>query len=256
MSTTLAPKRGKDAAETTAPARGESAVVIRLRDMVMRGELAAGFHLQEIPLAERLGVSRTPIREALNILAKEGLLEPGPKRGFKVRTFSVDEIVQAYEVRACLEGMACRLLAERGIAPELEEELQRLLRVGDELLDRGMFTAAEHQPWFEMNNSIHSLLVEATANAMLAECVGQTLRVPLTSARHVHWYRFDQQNYERAKSAHRDHHKIIEAIAQRQAGRAEALMREHIHFSEALVREHFVNQRVGFDTVLLPLQTP
>jgi GntR family transcriptional regulator of vanillate catabolism len=254
MSITAASKAGKEAPPESAT-RAESAVVVRVRDMVMRGEFAAGFHVQEIPLAERLGVSRTPIREALNILAKEGLLEPGPKRGFKVRTFSVDEIVQAYEVRACLEGMACRLLAERGLSPELEQQLGKCLRVGDELLERGMFGAQEQQPWLEMNNEIHSLLVHATGNAMLGQCIDQTLRVPLASARHVHWYRFDKQNYERAKSAHRDHHKIIEAIGHRQAGRAEALMREHIHFSEALVREHFVNQRVGFDTVL-PLETP
>lgn len=218
--------------------------------MIMRGEFAAGFHLQEVPLAERMGVSRTPIREALYILAKEGLLEPGPKRGYKIRTFSIEEIVEAYEVRAALEGTACRLLAERGLSPDVEQKLRECLGLGDRLIDRGMFGAAEQQPWLEMNNTIHSLLVAATRNGMLASCVEQTLRVPLASARHVHWYRFDTLNYERAQSAHRDHHGIVEAIMGRQAGRAEARMREHIYFSQALVREHFKNQRVGFDTVV------
>ena len=99
--------REPHATEPGGASRSES-VVVELRDMIMRGEFVAGFHLQEVPLAERMGVSRTPIREALNMLAKEGLLEPGPKRGYKIRTFTIGEIVEAYEVRATLEGMACR----------------------------------------------------------------------------------------------------------------------------------------------------
>ena len=229
--------------------RSES-VIVELRDMIMRGEFAAGFHLQEVPLADRMGVSRTPIREALNMLAKEGLLEPGPKRGYKIRTFTIEEIVEAYEVRATLEGMACRVLAENGLENDVATRLEENLEFGDQLLARGMFGAPEHDPWLEMNNTIHSLLVNASRNVMLALCVEQTQRVPLASARHVHWYRFDKENYELARSAHRDHHSIVDAILRRQAGRAEALMREHIHFSQELVREHFKNQNVGFDTVV------
>jgi GntR family transcriptional regulator of vanillate catabolism len=238
-----------EANEIPGTSRSES-VVVGLRDMIMRGEFAAGFHLQEIPLAERMGVSRTPIREALNMLAKEGLLEPGPKRGYKIRTFSIEEIVEAYEVRATLEGMGCRLLAEQGLPEAAVKKLRECLEFGDRMIERGMFGSAEQEPWLEMNNAIHSLLVNATGNTMLASCVEQTQRVPLASARHVHWYRFDKENYELARSAHRDHHGIIDAIIHRQAGRAEARMREHIYFSQELVREHFKNQKVGFDTVV------
>ena len=241
--------REPHATEPGGGSRSES-VVVELRDMIMRGEFVAGFHLQEVPLAERMGVSRTPIREALNMLAKEGLLEPGPMRGYKIRTFTLGEIVEAYEVRATLEGTACRLLAETGLPEDVAARLQDSLEFGDRLIGRGMFTSAEHDPWLEMNNTIHSLLVSATRNAMLAQCVEQTQRVPLASARHVHWYRFDKENYELAQSAHRDHHGIVDAILRRQAGRAEARMREHIHFSQELVREHFKNQAVGFDTVV------
>src|SRR4051812_18239342 len=181
--------------ESVGGSRSES-VVVGLRNMIMRGDFAAGFHLQEIPLAERMGVSRTPIREALNMLAKEGLLEPGPKRGYKIRTFSIEEIVEAYEVRATLEGLACRLLAENGLDGETIRKLRESLEFGDQMIERGMFTAAEHDPWLEMNNTIHSLLVNATGNTTLSSCVEQTQRVPLASARHVHWYRFDRENYE------------------------------------------------------------
>jgi GntR family transcriptional regulator of vanillate catabolism len=236
-------------AEPASASRSES-VVVGLRDMIMSGEFAAGFHLQEVPLAERMGVSRTPIREALNMLAKEGLLEPGPKRGYKIRTFSIEEILEAYEVRATLEGLACKLLAETGLPEETARKLRESLEFGDNMIERGMFTGAEQEPWLEMNNTIHSLLVNATRNAMLASCVEQTQRVPLASARHVHWYRFDKENYELARNAHRDHHAIIDAIIRRQAGRAEARMREHIYFSQELVREQFKHQNVGFDTVV------
>src|SRR3954464_5859978 len=156
--------------ESPSTSRSES-VVVGLRDMIMRGEFAAGFHLQEIPLAERMGVSRTPIREALNMLAKEGLLEPGPQRGYKIRTFSIEEIVEAYEVRATLEGLACRLLAETGLPEGTVTKLREALEFGDSMVERGMFTAAEHDPWLEMNNTIHSLLVNGTGNAMLASCI-------------------------------------------------------------------------------------
>lgn len=235
--------------EAHGTSRSES-VVLELRDMIMRGEFAAGFHLQEVPLAERMGVSRTPIREALNTLAKEGLLEPGPKRGYQIRTFTVDEIVETYEVRAALEGTACRLLAERGLPEEVAAKLRDRLAFGDRMLERGIFTVAEHDPWLEMNHTIHSLLVGATRNAIMASCLQQTERVPLASARHVHWYRFDTENYELARIAHRDHHAIVDAILNHQGARAESRMREHIYFSQELVRKHFKNQQIGFDTVV------
>ena len=230
-----------------ATSRSET-VVIELRDMIMQGEMPPGFHVQEVPLAERLGVSRTPVREALTTLAKEGLLEPGPKRGYKVRTFTIEEIVASYEVRATLEGMACRVLAERGIPEELARQLRAKTDFGDRMIAHGLFGAAEQDPWLEMNNSIHSLLVHATGNAMLASCVEQTQRVPLAGARHVPWYRFDEENYDLAKRAHGDHHAIVDAILRRQGARAEALMREHILFTQKLVSDHFKDQKIGFNT--------
>ena len=244
-------RRGRAAAAVRpSPVAGTSrseTVVLELRDMIMRGEMPPGFHVQEVPLAERLGVSRTPVREALTTLAKEGLLEPGPKRGYKVRTFTIEEIVASYEVRATLEGMACRVLAERGISEELAQQLRDRIDFGDRMIAQGVFGAAEQDPWLEMNNSIHSLLVHATGNAMLATCVEQTQRVPLAGARHVPWYRFDEENYVLAKRAHNDHRAIVDAILRRQGARAEGLMREHILFTQEIVSDHFKDQKIGFD---------
>lgn len=221
-----------------------------LREMITRGDFAAGFHLQEIPLAKSLGVSRTPVRGALNMLAQEGLLEAGPKRGYKVRGFSVQEILDAYEVRASLEGTACRLLAERGLSAEEIRELRELLELGDQLLERGSFGSEDQEPWSEMNLRLHQILMSASKNKMLLDFIDQTYRVPLASAKHVHWYRFDSGNFNLARQAHTDHHAIVDAIVKRQSARAEARMREHIYLSYGLVQQHFSSQRVGFDTLL------
>ncbi|HEY0294440.1 MAG TPA: GntR family transcriptional regulator [Bordetella sp.] len=244
------PAHPMEVATASGTSRSE-AVTLVLRDMITRGDFPAGFHLQELPLAERMGVSRTPIREALATLAREGLLEPGPRRGYKVRTFSIEEIADAYEVRATLEGAACRLLAERGLPEDLIRRIRDLLDLGDQLLERGLFTRMEHEPWGEMNMALHQLLVGAAGNALLEHQVQQTCNVPLAGPRDVHWYRLDQENFSLVQQAHRDHHAIFEAIVRRQSSRAEARMREHIYLSRDLVRERFRQQTVGFDAATI-----
>ena len=224
------------------------AVIIEVRNRILSGELGAGLHLQEIPLANELGVSRTPIREALATLAKEGLLEPGPKRGYKVRTFTLDEVVAAYEVRATLEGLAVRLVAERGIGHGQRARLEDCLSAGDRMLANKL-SESDQPAWLEMNNAFHTTLVVAADNAMLADFVEQSHRVPLASSRHVHWYRFDEENFALARRAHEAHHDIVEAILRRASTRAEALMREHIYFSQRLIQQHFSRRALGFDVV-------
>lgn len=231
----------------------QESVATLLRDRIMAGDFPAGYHIMEVPMAEELGVSRTPVREALTLLAQEGLLDPGPKRGYKVRTFTLEDILQAYELRGTLEGMACRLLAEQGLTAEVREQIRQCLETGDRLLAEladGPFTEDQHGPWLEMNNTLHTTLVHASKNKMLATFVEQSQKVPLASARHVHWYRLDMKNFELAKRAHRDHHEIFDAIVKRQSARAEARMREHIYFSQQLVADQFAefSGAIGFHT--------
>src|ERR1044071_1823755 len=86
---------------------------VRIREMLLRGEVARGERLSELPLVARLGVSRTPIRLALDRLANEGLLEIVPTGGFVVRAFTLTDVYDAIEMRGVLEGAAARLAAER-----------------------------------------------------------------------------------------------------------------------------------------------
>src|SRR3954467_11172860 len=117
-----------------------------VRDWILTGAVSGGDRLEEIPLAERLGVSRTPVRSALAALSKEGLIDYQPKRGYLVRTFEVDEIFAAYQARASLEGLACRLAAERGVPEDFRAKLRSCLAQGDEILSRGRLLADDFQP--------------------------------------------------------------------------------------------------------------
>ncbi|MCW5770183.1 MAG: GntR family transcriptional regulator [Rhodospirillaceae bacterium] len=194
-----------------------------LRDRILCGRIAPGTHLQEIPLAQELGVSRTPVRAALATLASEGLLEYAPKRGYTVRGFSLAEVAAAHEVRANLEGMACRFAAERGLAPAEERELERILALGDAILAKGGLREEDREPWTEMNDLFHSRIIELAENRLLSDLIDRTCRVPLASSRVVHWYDFDA-----LKGSHQLHHRIYRYIRERRAVNAEALMREHI----------------------------
>lgn len=82
-----------------------------LRDAILHGQFKPGTRIEEIPLAEQMGVSRTPVRAALGTLVNEGLIDHQPKRGYVIRAFAIEDIVAAYEVRSVLEGLACRSLS-------------------------------------------------------------------------------------------------------------------------------------------------
>jgi DNA-binding GntR family transcriptional regulator len=89
---------------------------LRLRELILSGDLEAGERIAELAIVERLGMSRTPIRAALMRLEQEGLLEKFPGGGYKVRTFSERDVADAIEMRGTVEGLAARLAAERGEA--------------------------------------------------------------------------------------------------------------------------------------------
>src|SRR3954451_18656985 len=100
---------------------------LRLREMILAGELPGGARIAELALVERLGVSRTPIRAALMRMEQEGLLEALPNGGLAVRTFSERDVSDAIELRGTMEGLAARMAAERGVAPVVLTEARDCL---------------------------------------------------------------------------------------------------------------------------------
>ena len=206
---------------------GYKDVALRLREMILRGELPPGKRLAEEALAERLGVSRTPIRQALPALAREGLLAAAGRRGYVVRAFSPQEVLDAIETRGVLEGLAARRIAERGATPELVRSLRECLSQGDAILAKRRFESADEARYSEMNGRFHALIVEGAGSRIVADALARNDHVPFASASAVAFSRDPAQLLPVLGYAHRQHHAIVQALENREGARAEALMREH-----------------------------
>jgi GntR family transcriptional regulator of vanillate catabolism len=205
-----------------------------VRDWILTGAVPAGERLEEIPLAERLGVSRTPVRAALAALGKEGLVDYQPKRGYVVRSFEIDEILAAYEARAALEGLACRLAAEGGVPEDIRAKLQSCLLEGDRILGKGRLVPDDFQPYQLMNVTFHNTIVMLSANPWVARLVAGTHAIPFVSDRIILWH-----DHAVIVRSHDDHHRIVQSLVAGQAARAESLMREHIYFAGLFLKENF-----------------
>ena len=195
--------------------------------MILRGELPPGERLGEVALAERLGVSRTPIRQALPALAREGLLAAAGRRGYVVRSFSPQDVLDAIETRGLLEGLAARRIAERGAAAKLLHDLKECLALGDVIVAKRRFESADEARYSEMNARFHGLIVEGAGSRIVAEALARNDHVPFASAGAVAFSRDSAQLLPVLSYAHRQHHAIVQALENREGARAEALMREH-----------------------------
>src|SRR5262245_49247295 len=130
--------------------------VMGLRVMILKGEFGPGERISEHPLTGRLGVSRTPIRLALERLAHEGLLEPYPTGGFIVRKFTLQDIWDGIEVRGLLEGGAARLAAER---LRDDSELEPLRKIQQDMDAMGEPTVESFPVYLDLNDMFHSEIV-------------------------------------------------------------------------------------------------
>ena len=205
-----------------------------LRNWILHGQIQPGERLEEIPLAERLGVSRTPVRAALSTLASEGLVNHQPKRGYLVRGFDVDEIAAAYDVRAVLEGLACRNAATRGLTDAQSRGLLEALAEGDRILARGELRPEDHAPYQQMNVTFHDTLLQAAGNPWVTRFAEQAQNIPFASDRIILW-----DDHAIILRSHGDHHRIIEAIIARDCVRAEQLMREHVYYAGLILRRNY-----------------
>lgn len=196
----------------------------QLRDMVLRGEFAAGERMREENLAERFSVSRTPIRAALAAIANDGLLEYNPNRGYSVRAFNLADITAAYEMRAILEGVACRKAAERGLSLEAERDARRAIDLVQSLFQDGKtFDDSAILLWREQNVMFHMAIQTQATNRFLREMLEMVQRIPAVYPPMLTPYRLEELEQFNAQ-----HRKILECILDRQGERAEYLMREHV----------------------------
>jgi GntR family transcriptional regulator of vanillate catabolism len=194
---------------------------IALREGVLAGRFAPGERLAEIPLAEALGTSRTPVRLALAQLEAEGLVEAAPGGGFTVRRFTLPEIEDAIALRGTLEGMAARLVAETGLPPATRRVFEECLADGDAALAG----AEPDVPSYEaMNARLHAALAEAAGNLALSRALAVVSSLPFAGASAL---LRQADSRDLLRHAHHQHRLLAEALAAGQGARAEALMREH-----------------------------
>jgi GntR family transcriptional regulator of vanillate catabolism len=209
-----------------------AAVTVRLREMILAGELTPGERLREIPFAQRLGVSRTPLRIALGELEKEGLVERLPTRGFRVREFPIEQVANAIDVRGVLEGMAARLVAERGLDAATRGILDQCLAEGDALTDVPPGGSIDPLRWAAINARFHWAMVQAARNPALTSALEHNERIPMAAAAAVTFNSAVQElAYPLVRRSHEDHVSIVEALVRREGGRVEALLREHAYRS-------------------------
>ncbi len=213
-----------------------SRVIFRIREMILQGELPPGKRVREVELAAKLGVSRTPVREALPILAQEGVLTQLDTRGFVVRAFTPQEIMDAIDVRGALEGLAARMLAEQGPSRRLIRSLHECLREGDEIFAKGLLVLADECRYADMNKQFHSLIVEGAGSKVVAEAVERNGRIPFAAAHAIAFDKIDlPRMYDHLLYGHRQHHNIVQALENGESSRVAALMIEHANLSKTSI---------------------
>lgn len=199
-------------AEDTEIPQGQSAYR-RLLEDIRTGTMAPGTRLRETELAARLGLSRTPVREAIRQLEADGLVEHLPRQGATIRRLDYAEVVELYEMRAVLEGTAARLAARAASDIELAE----LAALNAELAETPAGPQAR-----EINRIFHRTLIDAARNRFLLKSMNalqKTLLIlgPTTLA-----------DPSRATEAVAEHDAVLAALQDRDGARAEAAMRAHV----------------------------
>jgi DNA-binding GntR family transcriptional regulator len=202
-----------------------------LRQQIIQGSYQAGERLVEERLADALGVSRTPVREALAALASEGLVQMFPNRGAVVRSFAPDEIKESYDLRAVLEGYAAFQAALR----ITQDHVATLGAITDEMASLPHDLADERAELYwlvERNQLFHRAIVEASSNRLLLTVFRQLIDLPLMF-RSFYWYSAAERTQQIFF-----HRRIIDALAAHDADRARALMTEHILEGRDAVLRH------------------
>lgn len=191
-----------------------------LREAIINGVLKPGERLMEVQLAEELGVSRTPVREAIRKLELENFVVMIPHKGAYVAGISLKDIADVFEIRAALEGLAAAAAAER-ITDEELEELERILVRKAEIIE-----ANDLEKLVEVDTQFHELLYKASRNDRLVQIINNL---------HEQIQRFRSTTLAypgRMREALEEHKKIVEAISERNAALAQQLAQEHIENAE------------------------
>lgn len=198
-------------------------VAERLRELIRSGELEPRARINELELSERFGISRTPLREAVKILATEGLLELLPNRGARVASISAEEIEEVIEVVAGLEATAADL-ACRHITPG---EFDAIASLHARMLDA--WRTGDDRLYFTLNREIHEAVMRASRNATL-QAIYATLSGRIQRARYT-----AHKTPEQWAKAVAEHDRMLDLLRARDGAALGALMRDHIRGKKPLI---------------------
>lgn len=208
----------------------------RIQAAIVRGDIAPGSKISEPELARTYGISRGPLREAIHRLEGQRLVVRVPHAGARVVSLGTRELVELYEIREALEGLACRLAAQR-MTPSEVDELRRVLEAHerDEAFQAGLGYYQQ-----EGDFDFHYRIIQASGNATLAQLLcGDLYQL-------VRMYRIQYSSTpNRPHQAFAEHQRILDAIAEGDGELAELLMRRHIAASRRNVEQQVDNQKRG-----------
>jgi DNA-binding GntR family transcriptional regulator len=188
-----------------------------IRAQILSGARAGGDWLREGDLAESLGVSRTPVREALRRLTAEGLVRYEHNRGVQVAAWTAADLGEIFSLRSVLEPWACRLAATARSV-----DLDELDRLAHDMDATARGSEVDVDRITELNNRFHRLILEGSNNRRLGSVVSSVVQVPVVSQTFSHYSDADL----RRSLAH--HHELIAALAAGDADWAESVMRSHV----------------------------
>jgi len=197
-----------------------------IRQAIIDGRVMPGQRLKEEELAQQLGISRTPVREALLILQTEGLVEASPNRGATVRSYELSDLEDMYELRALLEGNAARWAATRIDADSLQ-------RLHDSCARFKKLVAGSNVNKLVAENALfHDTILAAAGSERLAGMVRQVIATPLVYKSYI-WY-----SPEQATASYHYHRQLTNALERRDPSRAEFIMREHVYEARDVLAQH------------------
>lgn len=197
-------------------------VLNQLRDMIIEGRLPPGARINEVQIGAMLGVSRTPLREAIKSLTSEGLVENVPAKGAVVRRFSESDLRQILEVLKAIEQLGGRLACERAD----DATIGRLVDIHERMMV--LYRKRKRLAYFKLNQLIHTGIVEASGNPVLA-ATHEMLQARIKRMRYV-----GNEGAPKWAGAVAEHEEMIDALKHRDAGRLVAVIGRHL--DETLVR--------------------
>lgn len=223
-------------------------VLIQVREMLLRGKFVAGMRLAEMTLAAQLGVSRTPVKLALTRLEEEGLVQALPSGGYAARSLTTQNLRDGIVLRAALEALAARLLAEQGMSWAVQRKFEDLLRRGDALLSAPVTADSEidydtYVAYGAMNDEFHILMLESCGNEAVMRAWTLNNRMPSASpSATLPLHESSAEALSFLQGMHRQHHTLVHAMSTRQGMRAYGVAHEHAEVAVVTLERYYSMQ--------------